>query len=142
MTKVKFLIEKEGENVFAYFPYEIFNFKSPNDIYSLQNDRMSYAHLGQHSACSTYYAKECKEANFNQYNDLLRELIGQGYKDLQILNSQTIECHRPPTKGEIKFGEGATHYRNFTLAEIGINKKGDFKKWFIAKDDGLRYYTN
>jgi len=136
MTKVLFLIEKpEGNlpcNVFAFFPEEKYN--------SIEGGMfMSYAHIGQHSGCHIDYANECKEANFNVFSGLLRELIGQGYKDLKIENKQEFEYHREPTKGEIKFGEGATHYRSFTLAEIGINKKGDLKKWFIA-NDGLRYY--
>lgn len=98
-----------------------------------------YAHIGQHSAIHIDYAKECKEAQYNQYSDLLKELIGQGYNDLQVMNKQQFEYHREPTKAEIKFGEGATHYRSFTLSEIGINKKGGLKRWFIA-NDGLRYY--
>ena len=60
--------------------------------------------------------------------------------------TQIIKCdyefHRPPTAAEIKFGEGATHYRTFTLFEIGYNKKGELKTWIKAKDDGLRYYRN
>jgi hypothetical protein len=86
---------------------------------------------------------ECKEAPINEYWDLLRELIGQGYNDLQIMNTQTIQCHRQPTKFEIKQGYGAIHYRNFPLSVIGL-KKGlaMWKNWFIAPDDGLRYYTN
>lgn len=135
-TKVIFLIEKtEGNlqcNVFAYFPeykYNIFE----KDMFT------SYAHLGQHSACHSDYAKECKEADYNQYWDLLRELIGQGYNNLQVMNGQEFEAHRQPTKSEIKFGHGATHYRTFKLAEhLKIN--GNIKKWFIA-DDNLRYST-
>lgn len=49
-----------------------------------------------------------------------------------------LTCWRNPTKWEIKFGEGAIHYRDFTTEEIGRNKKGELKKWFIA-NDGLRY---
>ena len=54
-----------------------------------------------------------------------------------------IEYHRQPTKGEIKFGEGAIHYRDFPIEQIlktdmfGLKR---FKKWFVSKDDGLRYY--
>ena len=54
--------------------------------------------------------------------------------------ANVITCHRPPTPGEIKLGYGATHYRDFTISEIGINKNGQLKRWFIA-DDGIRYYT-
>lgn len=139
MTKVKFLIEKpEGDlpcNVFAYFP---------DNWYNLDNLlRESYAHIGQHSACHIDYANECKEAPINEYFDLLNELIGQGYNDLQIMNSHEIQCHRPPTERENKFGEGATHYRNFPLSVIGLKKgKAMWKDWFIAPDDKLRYYTS
>jgi len=135
MTKVKFLYEKDSENVFAFFPELVFQ-NIPVVYYT------SYAHVGQHSACSIDYANECKEAGFNAYCDLLNELIGQGYNDLQILNSQELECKRPPTKGELKFGEGATHYRSFPLSVVGLKKnKAIWKDWFIAPDDKLRYYT-
>lgn len=130
MTTVKFLHEKDGLSIFAYFPELVHNGKYMT----------CYAHVGQHSACNPEYAAECKEASFNQYYELLRELIGQGYNDLHVINSQTFELHRKPTPGEIKFGEGATHYRSFTLAEIGLSKTGDLKQWFISKDDNLRYY--
>jgi hypothetical protein len=55
-------------------------------------------------------------------------------------STETITCWRNPTKGEIKFGEGAIHYRDFTTEEIGRNKQGKLKSWFKA-DDGLRYST-
>jgi len=137
MTKVKFLYEKTGNDVFAYFPEMVHNYNG------YRPDNMTcYSHIGQHSACHPDYANECKEAPINEFTDLLRELIWQGYNDLQIMNSQTIQCHRPPTKGEIKFGEGATHYRDFPLSVIGLKKgKAIYKDWFIAPDDGLRYYT-
>lgn len=50
------------------------------------------------------------------------------------------EYHRPPTAGEIKFGYGATHYRTFDLAECCHPGARVLKKWFVAADDGLRYY--
>lgn len=134
MTKVLFLIEKpEGDlpcNVFAYFP-EIRHNKVGGMF-------TCYAHIGQHSACHESYAKDCREADFNEYSDLLRELIGQGYKDLQILNKQVFQYHRKPTEGEIKFGNGATHYREFTAIEAINPKTGDLKKRLKA-DDGLIY---
>lgn len=43
--------------------------------------------------------------------------------------------YRQPTKGEIKFGYGAIHYREFTPDE----HKG--RVWFKSLDDGLRYYA-
>ena len=148
MTKVKFLIEKpEGDlpsNVFAFFPE--LNYYSTGNIgyggvtaYNWQDMKTSYAHLGQHSACHIDYANECKEAAFNEYQPLLKELIGQGYNDLVILNYQPIAVHRKPTIGEQCFGHGATHYKQFNLSAI-INNMGNLKKWFVAPDDGLRYY--
>lgn len=54
-----------------------------------------------------------------------------------------VEYHRQPTKGEIKFGEGAIHYRDFPIERIlktdsfGLKR---FKQWFVSPDDKLRYY--
>jgi hypothetical protein len=53
--------------------------------------------------------------------------------------TEKITCWRNPTAWEIKFGEGAIHYRDFTDFEIGRNKNGELKKWFKA-DDGLIYH--
>lgn len=47
--------------------------------------------------------------------------------------------HRPPTAAEIKFGHGATHYRDFSIAQCCHKGTRILKKWFLA-DDGLRYY--
>jgi hypothetical protein len=46
--------------------------------------------------------------------------------------------HRKPTAGEIKFGHGATHYRDFHITECRDPKTGDPKKRLKA-DDGLIY---
>lgn len=50
-----------------------------------------------------------------------------------------IQYHRTPTKGEIKFGYGATHYATFKRSEC-INNEGNIKKWFVSHRDSLRYY--
>jgi len=57
------------------------------------------------------------------------------------VRDDVTECtyHRPPTKGEIAFGEGATHYRTFPVAEC-THPDRTLKVWFVAADDGLRYY--
>lgn len=135
MKQVKFLYEKDGESVFAFFadtPYTVD--EGVGGLFTC------YAPIGQHSACHVDYANECKEAPYSEYVALLKELIGQGYNDLKILNKQEIEAHRPPTQGEIKFGEGATHWLTVDLPHI-LNKKGDIKQWFVFPKDGLRYYT-
>jgi hypothetical protein len=45
---------------------------------------------------------------------------------------QQITYWRKPTPGELKFREGAIHYRDFTPAEC----------CHVAKDDGLRYHRS
>lgn len=132
-TKVIFKKEKKGNTIFAFFPDMLYNI----EMYG-KDMKTCYAHLGQHSACLQGYADECEEAKFNEYEPLLKELIGQGY-DLHVLNNQAIELHRKPTKYDIIFGEGAMHYRCFLIGDV-LNKKGEIKQWIKANDDGLRYY--
>lgn len=55
---------------------------------------------------------------------------------------ETVEYHRPPTASEIRFGHGATHYRDFPLADCTHAGTRILKQWFIAADDGLRYYRS
>lgn len=58
------------------------------------------------------------------------------------VRDDVTECqyHRPPTKGEINFGHGATHYRTFQVSECCYTGTRILKRWFKANDDGLRYY--
>jgi hypothetical protein len=64
-TNVSFFIEKDSDNeVFAFFP----------------DEKMSYAHIGQHSACSIEYVNECKPATREQYEPLAQELRSIGYE--------------------------------------------------------------
>lgn len=130
MDKVIFLKERISEDIFAYFP-EIGGDNKGN--------KTCYAHIGQHSACSLGYVKECKLAE--DYQDLKVELIELGY-DLDILNNKPFEYHRPPTAAEIKFGEGATHYKDFTFAQAfkWSDSGWGLKKWVKCPIDGLRYY--
>jgi hypothetical protein len=51
----------------------------------------------------------------------------------------TLTYHRPPTESELRFGYGATHYRDFTVEECCWPGTRFLKSWFKA-DDGLRYY--
>lgn len=126
-TKVLFLFEKDSDNeVFAFFPEVIHNGKV----------KTCYAHIGQHSSCADEYAKECKPAKYADYQDLLKELIGLGY-NVKVLNEQEIEYHRKPTAGEIKFGHGATHYRDFNI-NLCLATNGNLKRRLKA-DDGLIY---
>lgn len=70
MERVIFLYEKNCTDVFAFFP----------DI--LHNDQYftCYANIGQHSACSLEYAKECQEARVSDILPLYDELTSIGYE--------------------------------------------------------------
>ena len=52
--------------------------------------------------------------------------------------NRRITAHRNPTPSEIRFGYGATHYRDFDVSDW-IKPNGTLKAW-IKADDGLRYY--
>ncbi len=89
MTKVKFSKESKTE-VLAYFPEEVY------DQYS--HNKVCYSHVGQHSSCSPLYIRGKKQAKYEEYKDLLNELIGQGYDDLIVLNkdkSGTVRSWSP-----------------------------------------------
>jgi hypothetical protein len=65
---------------------------------------------------------------------MVRDAIGLPWNGL----NDTITAHRNPTPYEIRFGYGATHYRDFDVTDW-IKPDGTLKKW-IKADDGLRYY--
>ncbi len=79
-VKVKFLVnEKDPQDpdLFAYFPEE--NFDREGKF------KVSYSHVGQHSAVHPAYAEESREALPYEYKDLKAELEGIGY-NLEVLN--------------------------------------------------------
>lgn len=51
-----------------------------------------------------------------------------------------LTYHRNPTESEVRFGHGATHYRDFPVEDCCFPKSRVPKRWFVAADDGLRYY--
>lgn len=53
---------------------------------------------------------------------------------------ETITYHRQPTESEIRFGHGAIHYANFTIAECCHKGTRFMKSWLKSPHDGLRYY--
>jgi hypothetical protein len=80
-TKVKFLVHESLEpndphDVFAYFPEETAD---------QHNNKLSYAHIGQHSACHPDYAKESRAATPEEYKDLYNELVNSVGYDLEIV---------------------------------------------------------
>jgi hypothetical protein len=54
------------------------------------------------------------------------------------MNKTLVTFHRKPTQSEIRFGHGATHYRDFPIDDVK-KKDGKIKKRHKAKDDGLIY---
>lgn len=80
-TRVIFFREPMNiETVFAFFPDENFNWSG---------DKTSYSHVGQHSACSSYYCLECDEATQDEYKDLYEELESIGYR-LEVIEWSDI----------------------------------------------------
>jgi hypothetical protein len=53
----------------------------------------------------------------------------------------TITVWRNPTPSEIRFGHGATHYKDMPL-ELWKRKDGSLKFWTVCPHDGLRYYRS
>ena len=51
-----------------------------------------------------------------------------------------VTYRRKPTQAELRMGYGATHYRDFPVAVCCHTGTRILKRWFIAPDDGLRYY--
>lgn len=49
-----------------------------------------------------------------------------------------ITYHRKPTESEIKFGHGATHYKDFNRKQC-TKPNGDIKKRLKCPIDGLIY---
>jgi hypothetical protein len=82
ITEVKFYIEGNKE-ILAVFPKEPFYHEGHPDY---KDTFMSYAHVGQHGACSKYYKSLLQEARPKEFADLLKELEGLGY-NLKVLNS-------------------------------------------------------
>jgi len=69
-TLVTFYKEADGD-IMAYFPLERFD---------MAGNRASYAHIGQHSACSPEYVKDLPVATEKEYASLHSELTELGYK--------------------------------------------------------------
>ena len=67
---VQFLFNEKEQDLFAFFP---------NEIFDINGNKCSYSKIGQHSACSEEYANESRKANFHEYKDLYIELRSIGY---------------------------------------------------------------
>lgn len=51
-----------------------------------------------------------------------------------------VQGYRKPTPAELRFGEGATHYKEFPLEDWLRPSGASLKKWIKCPHDGLRYY--
>ena len=69
--KTSVLFKREGAEICAIMPYELAD---------RQGNMTSYAHIGQHSACSPDYANGLKNATASEYAALKLELETAGYK--------------------------------------------------------------
>ena len=73
MTNVVFRRERNGE-ILAVF----------DEIFDINYNLASYAHIGQHGGCSLEYYRRTKPATAGEYQNLLNELKQIGYNDLKI----------------------------------------------------------
>lgn len=55
--------------------------------------------------------------------------------------NRSITAHRKPTPAEIRFGYGATHYKDFPRS-VWLKPDGSLKQWIVCVIDGLRYYRS
>ena len=85
----------------------------------------------------------------NQYGENRDKGVFYDYTDKQIIQEIkgriddildfSVTYYRNPTKSEITWGAGATHYKDFSFNEV-VKPNGYPKKWIVCPHDGLRYY--
>ena len=81
-----------------------------------------------------------KRVHWDDLPEAVQSLFRASFANFAPLAEREVTYHRPPTPGEIRFGEGATHYRDFNVNDVRVRGTTRLKKWFTAADDGLRYY--
>jgi RecG-like helicase len=120
-NKVKFMFHVEHQDLYAVFLDEK-RHKLLVDVYAQDE--------GLTRAC-TQYIEESREAAYSEYQDFLKLMIQNGHR-LEVVSTQKIQGHRPPTKTEINFGYGAVHYMDFPISEL--IKKDGYLKSKITRD--------
>ena len=78
------------------------------------------------------------EAKKKQIENCNKFLDSHRWLSVWDLDCKYVDYRRDPTEYEIRFGEGAIHYRSFKLKDV-INNKGEIKKRLLSKDDNLWY---
>jgi hypothetical protein len=53
---------------------------------------------------------------------------------------ESVRYHRGPTSSELRFGEGAIHYADFSIEDCCHEGTRLARQWFVSPFDGLRYY--
>lgn len=107
--------------------------------YTLKRLGYSYKELLNEIEIALSGLKEYPKDNSNQIR-FFTKVYSSLYKRITLQKGITeIEYHRKPTASEIKFGEGATHYKDFNL-DACMKDNGDYKEWLICPIDKLRYY--
>ena len=84
---------------------------------------------------STTVLAGLRSQGYNKVADEVARRLNAGFGSL----TETARYHRNPTEAEIRFGHGATHYREFKFSECYNPKTQCPKKRLKAKDDGLWY---
>jgi hypothetical protein len=98
-TLVKFLKNTDSEgytDLFAYFP----NLNANERLYG-SSQKQCYAEVDKHTTCSVDYAQESELASYDEYKDLLNELVNQGYDDLKVLNEAHVNKHYENSYNEV-----------------------------------------
>lgn len=87
---------------------------------------------------------EYKGYPINQENGKFN-YIGNEYDTIEEcqnhIDNKEIEFHRKPTKGEIKFGHGSTHYKDFKIKDLKVIN-GRIQTRVKCPIDGLIYTRN
>lgn len=86
---------------------------------------------------SNQWGENRDKAVFYDYS--AREILQNIKITIDDLLDKPITYRRNPTPSEIKFGYGATHYKDFILGDV-IKQCGAVKSWIVCPHDGLRYY--
>ncbi len=73
-------------------------------------------------------------------DEAIRRAVSNSKGEVFVNQPRTITYHRNPTKRELKFGEGAIHYKDFDYDLVWDSKNDRPKAWVKCPIDGLRYY--
>jgi len=91
--------------------------------------------LGKSNFSRNYY-QTTEIAATKRFKEYVKRMVRVTYDE------KKIELYRNPTEGEIKFGHGATHYKDFWVSEVINYKTFKLKQWVKCPYDGLRYYRS